>query len=228
MWAQLITMKLKPGKDPGPLLERIRAAEQPGSGLLRTLAMRDQADPSRLYTLVVFESEEKARAREQDPRRNEALAAAREQMADIFDGPPEFTDLVVTHEVAEHPNEAAIRSAYDAVARGEMEAMVTMVDDDVVWHESTPGFEGTYKGRGALVEMFGRLFETGVEISDMDVHDVLANDTHAVVLHGGTVTRGDRSLRSQYVDVYHVQDGKATEHWHLPVDPAAERDFFTD
>jgi hypothetical protein len=60
--------------------------------------MRDVADPSRILTLVVFESEEKARAREQDPRRAEQLAAARTIMADIFEGPPEFTDLVVVDE----------------------------------------------------------------------------------------------------------------------------------
>jgi hypothetical protein len=47
---------------------------------------------------VVFESEEKARAREKDPRRSERLEAARSIMADIFEGPPEFTDLEVVDE----------------------------------------------------------------------------------------------------------------------------------
>ena len=77
------------------MVREIQAAEQPGSGLVRSLMMRDQADPSRIYSLVVFESEEQARAREADPRRAERLDAARSIMADVFDGPPEFTDLVV-------------------------------------------------------------------------------------------------------------------------------------
>lgn len=98
MWAQLITMRLKPGKDTAELDKQIRAAEQPGSGLVRTLVMHEQKDPSRVYALVVFESEEQARAREQDPRRQERLQAARAMMAGIFDGPPEFTDLTVTDE----------------------------------------------------------------------------------------------------------------------------------
>ena len=98
MWAQLIEMRLKEGEDTSEMIELIRAAEQPGSGLVRSIFMRDQADPSRVVTLVVFESEEKARAREQDPRRREQLAAARAIMADIFEGPPEFTDLVVLDE----------------------------------------------------------------------------------------------------------------------------------
>jgi hypothetical protein len=98
MWAQLIKVRLKPDRDTAGLDEQFRAAEQPGSGLVRTLRMRDQKDPDVLYTLVVFESEEKARAREQDPRRQEQLATARARMADIFDGPPEFTDLTVVDE----------------------------------------------------------------------------------------------------------------------------------
>jgi hypothetical protein len=47
---------------------------------------------------VVFESEEKARAREQDSGRQEKLTAARQTMAEIFEGPPEFTDLIVVEE----------------------------------------------------------------------------------------------------------------------------------
>ena len=98
MWAQLIKMQLKPDNDTAELDKQLRAAEQPGSGLVRTLVMHDQKDPSQVYALVLFDSEEKARAREQDPRRQEALQAARAMMADIFDRPPEFTDLTVTGE----------------------------------------------------------------------------------------------------------------------------------
>jgi hypothetical protein len=60
--------------------------------------MRDQKDSRLAYTLVVFESEEMARARERDPRRQEALQAVSAMMADIQDGPPEFIDLTVEEE----------------------------------------------------------------------------------------------------------------------------------
>jgi len=98
MWAQLIRMQLKPGKDTAALDQHLRAVEQPGSGLLRRIVMHDQRDPSQAYVLVVFESEEKARAREKDPGRVKALTAIREQMAEILAAPPEFTDLTVTDE----------------------------------------------------------------------------------------------------------------------------------
>ena len=101
MWAQLITTRLKPGReqDLPKLFEQLRAVEQLGSGLLRSTAMRDQNDPSRVYMLILFESEEKARAREQDQARQEGLKAARATMAEIFDGAPEFVDLTVVDDL---------------------------------------------------------------------------------------------------------------------------------
>jgi hypothetical protein len=102
MWAQLIKVKLKPGKegDLARLQEQLRAVEQPGSGLLRTMAMQDQKDPSHAYYFIVFESEEKARAREQDPRRQEGLKVVSATMAEIFDGPAEFVDLTVVEDTS--------------------------------------------------------------------------------------------------------------------------------
>jgi len=101
MWAQLITTRLKSGKDDGlaRLAEQLEATEQPGSGLVRSTLMRDQKDPSRVFMLVVFESEEAARARENDSRRQDGLQEARATMMDIFDGAPEFVDLTVEKEL---------------------------------------------------------------------------------------------------------------------------------
>ena len=100
MWAQIIKTQIKPGKDEelAVLMDQFKAAEQAGSGLLRSTTMRDQKDPNTLYMMVVFDSEESARAREHDPRRQEGLKLASETMERIFDGAPEFTDLTVVAE----------------------------------------------------------------------------------------------------------------------------------
>ncbi|MFZ0323802.1 MAG: antibiotic biosynthesis monooxygenase [Actinomycetes bacterium] len=101
MWAQLMKMRLRPEReqDLAGLFEQIQAIEEPDSGLVRTMAMKDQKDPLWVYVLVVFESEEKARAREQDPRRQEAMKSAQAAMGEIFEGPPEFVDLSVLQDV---------------------------------------------------------------------------------------------------------------------------------
>lgn len=102
MWAQLMKTRLKPGQADALLssFDVLRGLEQPGSGLVRTTVMRSQADPDQAYVLVVFESEELARAREADPRRQEGLLELRARLAEVLDGPPEFVDLDVLRETA--------------------------------------------------------------------------------------------------------------------------------
>ena len=102
MWAQIIKTHLKPGMDSEyvALMDQFKAIEQPDSGLLRSYAMRDAKDPSTVYMMVIFESEEKARLREKDPRRTDGLKAAGETMAQILDGEAQFVDLDVLVENA--------------------------------------------------------------------------------------------------------------------------------
>ena len=97
MWAQLQRVRSHPGKESELLevFEQLRSIEQPDSGLERTMVMRSQSDPGLVFVLVTFDSEEHARAREQDPRRTEGLQRIRSAMGGVLDGPPEFFDLDV-------------------------------------------------------------------------------------------------------------------------------------
>jgi ketosteroid isomerase-like protein len=128
--------------------------------------------------------------------------------------------------MSEHPNAAIVRSAYEAMARGDMPAMAEVLDEDIIWHESTPGFEGDYRGRDQALALMGRVMqEMGVEMTGITIHDVLASDKHTVILHEARLAKGGRTFTAQYVDVYHLRNGKATEHWHLAVDPKANEEF---
>jgi heme-degrading monooxygenase HmoA len=97
MWAQVQRVKTSPESDAEVLevFDQLRAIEQENSGLLQTLVLRSQADPADVFVVVVFESEEKARAREVDPRRQEPLERIRGAMGNLLDGPPEFLDCDV-------------------------------------------------------------------------------------------------------------------------------------
>jgi ketosteroid isomerase-like protein len=129
--------------------------------------------------------------------------------------------------MSEHPNVAAVRSAYDAVGRGDIAAFGDALDEDVLWYESTPGFEGEYRGRDAAVAMLGRVFaESGMEVIDLAIRHILADDDYAVVLIDVSMSLDGRKRTGEYVDVYRLRDGKVTEHRHLPVDPKAEAEFF--
>ncbi len=119
-----------------------------------------------------------------------------------------------------------MRSAYEALAKGDP-SFADAFDDNIVWHESTAGFEGVYHGRDQVMALFGKLIEqTGVQITGIAIHDVLATDDHAVILHEDTLTKQGRTYVAKYADVYNMRNGKATEHWHLAVDPKGDAEFF--
>jgi heme-degrading monooxygenase HmoA len=97
MWAQVQRVSTDPEREAEVLeiFEQLRAIEQEDSGLLQTLVMRSQKDPSEVFVVVVFESEEIARAREEVPRRQEPLERIRAALGDVVNGPPEFFDCDV-------------------------------------------------------------------------------------------------------------------------------------
>lgn len=128
--------------------------------------------------------------------------------------------------MSEHPNAAIVRSAYEAMETGNMPAFVALLDDDIIWHESTPGFVGNYRGRDQVLALLGSIMqETGVQMGRISIHDVLASDDHTVILHETALTKNGRAYTAQYCDVYHLRNGKLTEHWHLAVDPKADEEF---
>jgi ketosteroid isomerase-like protein len=127
--------------------------------------------------------------------------------------------------MSEHPNATVIRSAYEAMDRGDVAAFAALLDDDIIWYESTSGMEGVYRGRDEVMAFLGQVLQqSGMQMS-VAIHDILANDEHAVILHESTITVGDRSHTGQYADVYHLRDGKLTAHWHLAVDAKADAEF---
>jgi antibiotic biosynthesis monooxygenase (ABM) superfamily enzyme len=100
MWVQIIKGRLKTGKEADflEIMDKILALEQPGSGLIREVVTRSQKDPDVVYVIATFDSQEAARAREADPRRQEGLVEERKGLMEVLAGPPEFIDLDVLTE----------------------------------------------------------------------------------------------------------------------------------
>lgn len=123
-----------------------------------------------------------------------------------------------------HPNEELLRREYEAFERGDLRVLDEILADDVVYH--LPGsnpFAGTYEGKDAVFRLFAADREASFA---SEIHDVLANDRHAVAL---TFVRGERAgrrLQDITVHVVHVVDGKVTEAWFFPGDQAASDAFW--
>jgi uncharacterized protein len=121
----------------------------------------------------------------------------------------------------EHPNAALVRQALEAFDRGDIQAMADLIADDVVWHQI--GAE-TVRGKEALAASL-----PGGDVDwniTANVHDVVANDEHAIALVDATATRGDRTLEYRTAEIMHIRDGKLTERWAFSDDTQRITDFF--
>ena len=122
--------------------------------------------------------------------------------------------------MTEHPNVALARAITDEMERDGIMAMERYLADDVVWHEI--GRAEPRRGKAELAASAGQM---DYEI-DWDLHDVLGNDDHVVLLGTATATRGGRSLTYRVAEIYHVRDGKVTERWAFSDDTEAITAFF--
>jgi uncharacterized protein len=113
-----------------------------------------------------------------------------------------------------HPNEEIARSATEALAKGDMETFLSFQADDVVLHFPGRGrMAGDYRGKDGLAQLFQKQMEMLDGPPEIETHDILANDEHAVVLNRVRASLGGQVLDQEQVVVLHIRDGKVTETW---------------
>jgi len=129
--------------------------------------------------------------------------------------------------MAEHVNAELFRRGYAAFGAGDLDTVRSLTADDVVWHN--PGnnrLSGDYVGIEATIGFFLKLFEESGGTFKLEVHDILANDDHAVALVTASASRGDASFSSRAAHIVHIRDGKLTESWFFGEDQAAADAFW--
>lgn len=113
-----------------------------------------------------------------------------------------------------HPNEEVARSATEALSKRDMEGFLGYHADDVVLHFPGRGpMAGDYRGKDGVAQLFQRQMQILDSPPEIENHDILASDDHAVILNTVRATRGDQTLEQNQVVVMHVKDGKIAETW---------------
>lgn len=124
-------------------------------------------------------------------------------------------------------NADAVRAAYEAFGRGDVEAVANFIAEDGVWHVAASGaLAGDYKGRDAVLGFLGRLMEETGGTFKTELHGVVADDVHAVALLDTTASRNGKTVSSKQAAVYHMRDGQTTEAWFLYEDGPAVAELF--
>jgi uncharacterized protein len=127
-----------------------------------------------------------------------------------------------------HPNELAVRKAYEAFAAGDMETIRSLFDPEITWHVvGRSPLAGTYQGVDAALGFLGQIVQMTEGTFTAEVQDVLANDEHAVTLAHIHAHRAGKTLESEEAHVVNVKDGRIMEFWALTEDQYAVDEFFS-
>jgi ketosteroid isomerase-like protein len=129
-----------------------------------------------------------------------------------------------------HPDETVVRRFLTALFGEDMGVVDELSSDDLVWR--SPGrtrFSGEFVGKGHVFDHFkviDDIFGADGLVHRVEIHDVLANDDHTVVLWTRHLGRGSHELDVNGVGVFHVRDGKVAEWWVIHADQYAFDEFF--
>jgi uncharacterized protein len=121
----------------------------------------------------------------------------------------------------QYPAGTLLRGLLDAFEAQDVGGMEAALDEGVTWH--APGmnrFSGQFQGRAAVLERLAQMREAGIS-SRFDVHDVVANEEHAVALvHLHLEVADGRRYDQPQVQVAHARDGRIVEFWTMNQDQA--------
>jgi ketosteroid isomerase-like protein len=112
-------------------------------------------------------------------------------------------------------NEARIRDGYRAFNAGDMDTLVDLFDEAIVWHfPGSSKLAGEHVGRDAVLAMLGAYGEAAGGTLQANVIDVMAGEERVTGWARDTATAGGRTLDLHAAVVFVLRDGRVTEAWH--------------
>src|SRR3954453_15370609 len=120
--------------------------------------------------------------------------------------------------MAEHPNVAIVRNAYESFAKGDLDGALVDLADDCVFHFGGDGpNSGDHKGREAITAALIKNFELTAGTQALDIKGIYADENHAAGVPRETATPpAGASLALAEVHILRLRDGKVLDLWDLP------------
>lgn len=125
-------------------------------------------------------------------------------------------------------NLATIRAAYDAFAKGDLEAIRAIATPDGAWR--TPG-QGLllpeYKGADGVIEYLTELFTLSEGTIKAELVDAFATDDYVLVVQRTTADRHGAHLDMELLLKFEMRDGKVVETTEFVSDPKVLAGFWS-
>lgn len=129
----------------------------------------------------------------------------------------------------DHLNVERGRRAYEAFAKGDLQAVGDFMADDILWHVGgTNVLAGDYRGKEAVFGFLGRLMQETGGTFKAEVHAILADDEHSAALVTQTAERNGKHIEYRAANISHTDsEGRVTEFWAFPENSQELDEFFS-
>ena len=123
---------------------------------------------------------------------------------------------------------ALIKSAYEAFGRGDIPAVLEVLDPAITWH--VPGrspLSGDYKGPEGVLDFFGRCQELSDGTLRVVADEIIGEGDRVIALATVSAERHGEFWSSPEVHVWQVTDAKAVDFCEFQGDQEAEDAFWS-
>ena len=123
-------------------------------------------------------------------------------------------------------NMTLAKAVWDALSVGDVEVLDELLGEDLKWHVSGNNrLSGTKTGRDQVLDYLGTLGEE-TEVYDLQLQDILVNEDRALILLHVNGKREGRTLDTQYMLLFQVEDNRLAEAWTNPFNQHAVDRFW--
>jgi uncharacterized protein len=140
----------------------------------------------------------------------------------------EQEEIDVANMTAEETNAALIVSAYEAFSRGNIQSVLTMLAEDILWHVPGRGpLSRNYRGPDEVLGFFDHFMRLSDGTFRVQIDEIFAEGDRVVILCTETARRGGRSWSSPQVHLWTIKNGRATGFREYQGDQQAEDEFWS-
>ena len=128
--------------------------------------------------------------------------------------------------MSEHPHAQLARAAWQAVSRGDVDALERIFAPDVVWHATARTlWRGDHRGRRAVLDFLAQIGES-MDVFDARLDDLLVSDDRVCMVFHISGSAGGRQLEADYLLLARIGGDRVEEVWTVTLEPAALEAFF--